>query len=287
MRNLIRVLIVLAVLGAAVYGWHLWTRDTGDTGGGEAALTPEAAEQLGVEIGRQIGEEVGLRVAQETVARLEMAPGETTIAEDEVAEEEEVGEPQPAQIAEVPAPPPAAPPPPPAPEPAPAAPAPSEPAVVAAAPPPPPEPAAAEPAASPAPTETSAAEAEVSKKNLPKAEPQRPRAPLPSIVAWWGPTANSLPITSIGTATSSEGKLGLVVVGLNPFDAAQDFNANLRLADSAGQALSGQWALGKDPRMVYFFGLEIGRYQLTLGSGLSDNGGRKLGSDMSGPADVR
>ncbi len=304
MRNLIRVLVVLAVLGAGFYGWKLWTRDNGDGAGSSAELTPETAEQLGAEIGRQIGQEVGTRIGEETVARLELDSGDgTTIAAAEPAGEPPSAptdsEPAPAPTPE-PAPPPPAPAAAPTPEPAPA------PPPVAAAPEPAPEPAPAtpaepsaaaptpEPSAAP-PTETAAAEpsptaeAEEPKKNLPAPEPERPRAPLPSLTAWWAESANTrLPITSIGTAKSSDDKLGLVVILLNgSFDGGSNPGQHIKLTTLEGQPAGGDWTVGSNAKMLTTFGLDIGRYNLSLGAGLADSAGNKLDKELSGQIDVR
>lgn len=286
MRNLIRVLVVLAVLGAGFYGWQLWTGDKGDGAGSGAELTPETAEQLGAEIGRQIGQEVGTRIGEETVARLELDSGDgTTVAAGEVSEPAAVSEPQPTQIAEAEQP---APSPEPAPEPAPVPPP-------AAAAPEPVAPATSEPSATPPPTETAAAEpspvaeAEEPKKNLPAPEPERPRAPLPSLTAWWADSANTrLPITYIGTAKSSDEKLGLVIILLSgSFDGGSNPGQHITLSTLDGQPISGDWKVGSNTKMLTTFGLDIGRYNLSLGAGLADSAGNKLDKELSGQVDVR
>ena len=169
--------------------------------------------------------------------------------------------------------------------PAPAA-APSEPAQTAAA-----EPATAPVAAEPAPAATAPAEKPAKAK---KSVPSKQHAALQnassgkavSNKAWWpDENPNKLSLVYAGQASF---KQAIVLMFNGAFFNTDSITANLKVTDHSGKAVNGTWELGENNRRMLVFAVPAkGSYKVSVGSGLTDNKGRKLGARLSGPVQVR
>jgi hypothetical protein len=63
--------------------------------------------------------------------------------------------------------------------------------------------------------------------------------------------------------------------------------ANIKVTDKAGKAVTGSWELGENNRRMLVFPVpSAGSYKVSIASGLTDNKGRKLGAQLSGPVVV-
>jgi hypothetical protein len=176
-------------------------------------------------------------------------------------------------------------------EPAAAAPAPVEPAAPAA-----------EPAAAPA---EAAAPVEKPKKSTHmKSAPGTTTAhkaggsPAPVTTAHKGDSSPTA-VSKVWWPTENAGKLSLVYAGQASFKKAivllfngaffkpDSVNANLKVTDKNGKAISGRWELGENNRrMVVFPVAAAGTYKVSVGAGLTDNKGRKLGARLGGPVQI-
>jgi hypothetical protein len=220
------------------------------------------------------------------------APAEEAPTEQDLAEEPPP-EPAPAPAAEQAAAP--------APEPAPAA-----------APTPPP---AEEPAAKPAPkaepkqpspaapTATAEAEPKQAPAPAPRAEPAAPTqtakaetaAPAPApkkpeadaIKQWW-PDPAKMPANQLKLqyAGQVQGQQAIALLFTSPLkiDTVKQ-HATVRSAE--GEAVDGEWSLGKNPKLAVFEGLSPGRYTVILQPQISDQQGYMLGATLKGPVYVK
>lgn len=175
--------------------------------------------------------------------------------------EEGMAPPAPAEVAAVdegaPEPAAAEPPPPPAPEPAPAAPEPT------------PEPAAAPPPPKP--------------KPKPKAEskPAAPKkAPPEAKVAWWpAKEAGKLNVVYAGEASFTK---AIVVMLDGQFDNADSANQNIKVAPKKGGEVKGKWLVANGNKSMLLLDVAPGLYSVEIGTGLTDKGGRSVGTASSG-----
>lgn len=158
-----------------------------------------------------------------------------------------------------------------APEPAPAAPA-----------------AAAEPAAAPA---EAAMPAEKPKKNAHKKSAPTTTAhrgggsPAAASKVWWpAENANKLSLVYAGQASF---KKAIVLLFNGAFFKTDSVNANLKVTDKNGKSVGGSWELGENNRRMLVFPVAAaGTYKVSVGSGLTDNKGRKISAHLSGPVQI-
>jgi hypothetical protein len=178
----------------------------------------------------------------------------------------------------------------------------AEPAAAAAPAPAEPAAPAAEPAAAPA---EAAAPVEKPKKSTHvKSAPGTTTAhkgggsPAPVTTAHKGDSSPTA-VSKVWWPTENAGKLSLVYAGQASFKKAivllfngaffkpDSVNANLKVTDKNGKAVSGRWELGENNRrMVVFPVAAAGTYKVSVGAGLTDNKGRKLGARLGGPVQI-
>ena len=179
--------------------------------------------------------------------------------------------------------------------PAPAEPAPAsqsvaaaEPAPAAANTPPP----AAEPAAAPAPAaaEPAPAIAEPAPAPAPKpkhvAKKKKSSGGATSTKAWWpAENPNQLSLVYAGPASF---KKAIVLMFNGAFFKSDSPNANVKVTDSKGAAVSGNWELGDNNRRMLVFPVSAaGTYKISVGADLTDAKNRKLGKALKGAVAVQ
>lgn len=115
----------------------------------------------------------------------------------------------------------------------------------------------------------------------PKAKPKAPKvAPPEAKLAWWpAKTAGKLNLTYAGEASFTK---AIVLLFDGAFDTAQSANDNIKVTTKSGQAVAGQWLVAKGNPQMLLFNVDPGLYKVSVGSGLSDKGGRGLGAASSG-----
>jgi hypothetical protein len=189
----------------------------------------------------------------------------------------------------------------PAAEPAAAAP-PAETKTAAAEPAAAPEPAAPEPAAAePAPAAAEPAAAAPAEATMPAEKPKKSAHkksaptttthkggsnPAAASKVWWpAENANKLSLVYAGQASF---KKAIVLLFNGAFFKTDSVNSNLKVTDKNGKTVSGHWDLGENNRRMLVFPVAAaGTYKVSVGSGLIDNKGRKLGARLSGPVQIR
>jgi len=174
--------------------------------------------------------------------------------------------------------------------------APAEP--VAATPPAEPEP-VAEPEPEPAPAPQAAPE-----PVAPPAPAPAPKAPVKPAVAkpadstpakvarasekaaeattpWWQSSGgDGLQVVYVGSAAY---KRAIVVMGNAAFGDAASAAQHIQVVDRNGKRVSGNWEVNQNNSTMLVLPVEAnGRYQLTIGAGLSDAKGRTLGQSLKG-----
>lgn len=159
--------------------------------------------------------------------------------------------------------------------------------------------AAAEPAAAPAPAEAPApAAAEPAPAPAPAEKPAKPKKSAPAHhaaksgsaasgnKAWW-PKENPAQLSLVYAGPASF-KDAIVLMFNGAFFDPAVVNANIKVSDHAGKAVAGQWELGENNRRMLVFAVPAkGSYKVNVGAGLTDNKGRKLGTRLSGPVQIR
>lgn len=159
--------------------------------------------------------------------------------------------------------------------------------------------AAAAPSAAPAPVEAAPAaepEPEPAPAPAPVAEAPKPKpaAKAPSkksdskkpLTPWWG--AESPNHLSVVYAGSAAYKKAIVLMFSGSFDSTASADANIKIKDSSGNAVSGKWEIGaSNARMLVFPVQKNGRYSVSIGAGLTDRNNRKLDKKLQGPVQVQ
>ncbi|MGH8480925.1 MAG: hypothetical protein ACRES8_00510, partial [Nevskiaceae bacterium] len=148
------------------------------------------------------------------------------------------------------------------------APAPAEPAPPASAPPAPP-------------TETAKAESPTTTK------PARATQEADAIKPWW-PDASKLPANQLKLqyAGQVQGQSAIALLFSAPLklDTVQQ---HVTVRSASGEAVAGDWTLGKNPKLAVLGGLEPGRYTVILNPQIADQQGFMLGATLTGPVYVK
>lgn len=214
----------------------------------------------------------------------EPAPAEQPVTEQDLAEEP----PPPAPTEQASAQPaPTAPEPEPAPQPAKPAPAPYQqpPALVD-------EPPASKPAPAPKkkpPAEvvredSSASGTQVAKAESADAPKSRRKAPPEAdvIKPWW-PDSSKLPANQLKLqyAGQVQGERAIALLFSAPLN-LDSLRQHAQVKTEGGQAVTGGWELGKNPRLAVFRGVDSGRYTVILAPQIADAKGFMLGQKLSG-----
>jgi hypothetical protein len=241
--------------------------------------------------------------ATSTAAAAPAAPAEPAPAEQPVTEQDLAEEPPPPPApAAAPAEPQAQAQAEPAPEPEPAAaPPPPKPAPKVETPPAlrdqPAAPPAAKAAPSPAPAKPRP-KVEVVREESPSTEvasaaPAQPKAPKAAppdadvIKPWWPDSSkvkpNQLRLQYAGQVQGENAIALLFSAPLN-LDALKQ---HAQVKTMAGQAVDGQWALGKNPQLAVFRGVDPGRYTVILDPEVADTKGFMLGMTLKGPVYIK
>jgi len=103
---------------------------------------------------------------------------------------------------------------------------------------------------------------------------------------WWpAEKADKLSLVYAGPASY---KKAVVLMFNGAFFQADTVNANIKITDKAGKAVSGAWELGENNRRMVVFPVDAaGTYKVSIASGLTDSKGRKFGSKLGGPVQVK
>lgn len=163
----------------------------------------------------------------------------------------------------------------------------AEPAPAAASTPPP----AAEPAAAPAPAaaEPAPAMAEPAPAPKPKHAAKKKKTSSASASAttkaWWpAENPNELSLVYAGSASF---KKAVVLMFNGAFFKPDSPNANVKVTDGKGAAVSGNWELGENNRRMLVFPVPAdGTYKISVGADLTDSKNRKLGKALKGAVAV-
>ena len=197
----------------------------------------------------------------------EEAPTEQDLAEEPAPEPAAAPAPAPAQAATPPPAPPA--------EPVAAAP------VEKPAPTPKVEPKQAPaPTRTPAPTQTAKAES--------AAPPSAPKPPEADVIKPWWPDPSRMPANQLklqyAGQVQGQQAIALLFTSALKLDTVKQ-HATVRSAK--GEPVTGEWTLGKNPKLAVFEGLEPGRYTVILQPQISDQQGYMLGATLKGPVYVK
>ena len=165
----------------------------------------------------------------------------------------------------------------------------------AAAPPPEPEPAAKPeppaPKAAPKPAPSKPTTVASATKPSEPAETAAPAKAKPTeadgIKPWW-PDASKMPDNQLKLVYAGQVKgepaVALLFSAPLSLDTVKQ-HAQIKAED--GGAASGEWELGKNPRLAVFRGLQPGRYTVILQPEIADDKGFMLGTTLKGPVYVQ
>src|SRR3546814_13781871 len=80
----------------------------------------------------------------------------------------------------------------------------------------------------------------------------------------------------------------IVVMGNAPFANVSSASQNIHVTDASGKAVAGSWKLGSNNKAMLVFPVSrSGKFQVSVGAGLSDANQRKLGPAVKGPVVVQ
>ena len=115
----------------------------------------------------------------------------------------------------------------------------------------------------------------------PKAKPKAPKAAPPEAkLAWWpAKTDGKLNLTYAGEASFTK---AIVLLFDGNFESPESANQNIKVTTKDGSPVAGQWLVAKGNPQMLLFNVAPGLYKVSVGSGLSDKGGRALGAASSG-----
>lgn len=168
---------------------------------------------------------------------------------------------------------------------APAAPAP-EPQPEPAAPAPEPEPEAAPP---PKPRKAGSPPTEVAKAEEPAAPKQPKQAPPEAdvIKPWW-PDSSKMPANQLKLqyAGQVQGEQAIALLFSAPLDLAT-LKQHASVKTQSGGSVTGEWSLGKNPRLAVFRGVGSGRFTVILDPRVADTKGFMLGTKLQGPVYIQ
>jgi hypothetical protein len=155
----------------------------------------------------------------------------------------------------------------------------------AAAPEPAPEPAPA-PAAEPAPAPAAAPAEKPKKAAHHVASSSKSSKSGSSAKVWWpAEQSNKLSLVYAGPASF---KKAVVLMFNGAFFKPDGIDANLKVTDKAGKAVSGSWEIGENNRRMLVFTVPAaGTYKVSVATGLTDSKGHKPGKALSGPVVVK
>ncbi len=169
----------------------------------------------------------------------------------------------------------------------------SAPESAAAAPEPAPTPAPApKPVPKPAPAPEPEQQAEVAKAESPSpppaSAPAAKRAPEADVIKPWWPDPSKMPETQLklqyAGQVQGQQAIALLFSSALKLDTVKG-NATIRAAN--GEAIAGEWTLGKNPRLAVFSGLAPGRYTVILQPQIADEKGYMLGVTLKGPVYIK
>jgi hypothetical protein len=173
--------------------------------------------------------------------------------------------------------------------PAPSVPPPSTPPLEAAPAPAASEPAAAEPAAAEPPAEPAAAPAETAKAEsaMPAPAPARAAVDADVIKPWW-PDPAKLPANQLKLqyAGQVQGQQAIALLFTSALK-LETLQQNATVKTASGETVSGEWSLGKNPKLAVLNGVAPGRYTVILQPQVADQKGFMLGSTLTGPVYVK
>lgn len=261
---LIKVIVVIAVIGAVFFALDTWRKKSADpetapadtaesaTSTG-AALSREEAERIGTEIGTRIGTEIGTQIGREVAAEMLAARAGASPTAPAPTEQPAAVEPAPAPVAE------------------PAAPAVADTASS--------EPETTVTESTPAPAVARAPRAKTTQGRIPGtpiAEPVQGRD------TWWTKSNTGNPDALVlgyaGHFKSTDGKVsGIALMFAGRFDTQTDFSL----------ISPGKWELGATRGLIYLPRIPPGTYTVTIKAGFKDADGKTVKSDIAGPVTVK
>lgn len=120
----------------------------------------------------------------------------------------------------------------------------------------------------------------------PKAPKQAP--PESDVIKPWWPDASKQPANQLKLqyAGQVQGEQAIALLFSAPLN-VDSLRQHAQVKTESGQAVSGGWELGKNPRLAVFRGVESGRYTVLLGPQVADAKGFMLGQKLTGPVYVQ
>lgn len=133
----------------------------------------------------------------------------------------------------------------------------------------------------PAPDSTQVASAEVPRQS-------KPKPPEADVIKPWWPDASQLPANQLKLqyAGQVQGEQAVALLFSAPLN-LETLRQHAQIKTGTGQPVSGDWQLGKNPRLAVFRGLASGRYTVILSPQIADSKGFMLGQTLQGPVYIQ
>lgn len=157
-----------------------------------------------------------------------------------------------------------------------------------------PAPAPAEPApqpkaqAKPQPAQPAAAVAKTPTASEPPQDPVKHNPPAADVIKPWWPDPSTMSENQLKLqyAGQVQGEQAIALLFSAPLD-LKTIEQHAQVLTLDGDAVPGQWELGKNPRLAVFRGVKNGRYTIVLAPRIADTKGFMLGITLKGPVYIQ
>ena len=118
--------------------------------------------------------------------------------------------------------------------------------------------------------------------------PVKPKPPESDMIKPWWPDPTKMPANQLKLqyAGQVQGEQAIALL----FSATLNIDTvkkHAQVRTGSGEAVDGQWELGKNPRLAVFRGVKNGRYTIVLAPGIADAKGFMLGTTLQGPVYIQ
>jgi hypothetical protein len=140
----------------------------------------------------------------------------------------------------------------------------------------------------PAPAPEAAPAAEAAPTDSANAAPVKAKPPESDVIKPWWPDPAKMPAEQLKLqyAGQVQGEQAIALLFSAPLK-VDTLKQYARINSAGGEAVSGQWELGKNPRLAIFRGVQPGRYTVVLQPQIADEKGFMLGTTLKGPVYIQ
>lgn len=118
--------------------------------------------------------------------------------------------------------------------------------------------------------------------------PVKPKPPEADVIKPWWPDPAKMPANQLKLqyAGQVQGEQAIALLFSAPLN-VETIKQYAQIRTGSGEAVDGQWELGKNPRLAVFRGVKTGRYTVVLQPQIADAQGFMLGTTLQGPVYIQ